>query len=86
MELKEVMQLVSEALNILGIILIFKFGISPYLLNNSDGFLMLNKEEAINDKDSEMNRAKRRYTILATIGLWSCIAGGLIRIFYVFCN
>ena len=78
MDLKGVLAALGLLLNIVGIVLIFKFGLSPFV--STDGFVMLNSEKVINERNSNPNRKKRRYYRLALLGLLMCVLGDILQI------
>ena len=77
MNLQAVLSVSGIFLNTVGIILIFIFGLSP--LVDTSGVKMLYTEKVINDKNSKENKKKRKYFLLASIGLGLCITGNILQ-------
>jgi len=82
MTLETMLSISGIALNTLGIVLIFAYGLSP--LVSTDGYLMMYQEDIISDKKSKPNKKKKRYFLLASTGLALCIIGNALQIIAFF--
>jgi hypothetical protein len=62
-------------LSTLGVVLIYYFGLSPFLKKHESGYVMIYSQEELQNKQSKENRRKRIYARLANIGLLLCVLG-----------
>ena len=77
MNMEAVLSVLGIALNTVGIILIFLFGLSP--LVDTGGPKMLYRESVMYDRNSKQNKKKRLYFRLAVTGLLLCVAGNIFQ-------
>jgi hypothetical protein len=78
----ESITIIGISLNIIGIVLIFVYGLSPFI--STGGYVMLHSEKVINDKNSPPNKRKRKYRRLAVTGLALCVTGNLLQMASVY--
>ena len=83
MELNDFLSITGIILNIIGLILIFFYGISPFV--DTGGYKMLYSEAVINDSNSRENKRKRIHYRIAIFGLMLSAIGGVMQIISIFC-
>jgi len=66
--------------NIIGIILLFYFALSPYLKAMSGGTIYFHSDY----EPPEMTKKRLNYERLSKIGLWLCITGGVLQLLSLF--
>jgi hypothetical protein len=69
-------------LNIVGVIFIFVFGISP--LTRKDVPLWLFTSEEVNNKQNTLHKKNDRYKLLSRIGLLLCIIASIFQMLSCF--
>ncbi len=79
MEMQSLLQIIGLLLNILGLVLIFTYGISPFLKAGSSGhqYFYSNEQEL---KQSPLQKQKKRWFLLSLIGLLLSVSGNLLQI------
>jgi hypothetical protein len=65
--------------NTIGVVLIFYYGLSPFLKQHDSGPVVLWTAEELSNLDSRMNKQKRRYFRRSRAGLLLCILGGVLQ-------
>ena len=78
--METILTAVGVLLNTTGVILIYYFGLSPFLKSHESGYVMLYSREELENKQSKENRKKRIYLRTSNVGLLLCIFGGVIQI------
>jgi hypothetical protein len=67
-------------LNTIGVVLIFVYGISPFLNKHSDGILMAHSIPTLENRESPENKERRKYRFLSRLGLAFCCIGGIFQL------
>jgi hypothetical protein len=70
-------------LSTMGVVLIYYFGLSPFLKSHESGYVMIYSREELQDMESKENRRKKIYARLSNIGLLLCVLGGMFQIIAV---
>lgn len=86
MDVQTLISLSGLLISTLGVVLIFFFGISPFLKSHEEGAIMLYDDDTINDQHSKMNKKRRLFRSLAYWGLYLSIAGGVLQSLPLFIN
>ena len=81
--METILSVTGSVLSIVGLVLIFRFGLAPLLRPISSGVMILNPDEDIIDRNSPVNIRNRRYRRLAFLGLGLSITGELIPVFAI---
>jgi MFS superfamily sulfate permease-like transporter len=75
-----ILTVIGILLSTMGVVLIYYFGLSPFLKSHESGYVMVYSREEIQDMESKENRRKRIYARLSNIGLLLCVLGGMLQI------
>lgn len=71
-------------LSTFGVVLLFYYGLSPYLKQQERGYVFLYRKDVINNPDSKENIKKEKYKFRSKIGLYLCISGGIFQFLALF--
>ena len=77
MDLEVILSILGITINTIGIVLIFVFGLSPFV--NTDGNTFIYDDSFLSDRNNNMNRKKRLYRLLSLIGLVLCVVGNILQ-------
>ena len=77
-----ILSIIAHLMNMVGLILIFQYGISP--MSPTGGKIYLYSSEALEKQNTSMHNKERRYKRLSFLGLYISILGMSIQMVLLF--